>query len=175
MQIVERSVAELVPYENNPRKNEPAVEKVAASSKAFGFKVPIIVDKDNVIVAGHTRLLAAKELGFEKVPCIIADDLTEAQIRAFRLADNKVSEFSGWDFDKLDEELAGIQCMDLDRNIDMEAFGFDGMTAIGADDDPDGGLNDFFEAAPDTPESGTTQEPKKKTVTCPHCGETFEV
>lgn len=106
MQIVERSVEELIPYENNPRNNGPAVEKVAASIKAFGFKVPIIVDKDGVIVAGHTRLLATKELGIKVVPCIVADDLTEAQVKAFRLADNKVSEFSGWDFEKLDEEVA---------------------------------------------------------------------
>lgn len=109
MQIIERKVEELVPYENNPRNNKDAVEYVANSIKEFGFKVPIIIDKDNVIVAGHTRLLAAKRLGLENVPCIIADDLTEEQIKAFRLADNKVSEYATWDIEKLELELEELE------------------------------------------------------------------
>jgi len=91
---------------------------VAESIKEFGFKVPIIVDKDNVIVAGHTRLRAAKKLGMKTVPCIVADDLTPEQIKAFRLADNKVSEFSEWDMDLLTSELKEI-------DFDMDIFGFD--------------------------------------------------
>ena len=118
MKIVEKNINELVMYENNPRKNDEAVKYVANSIKEFGFKVPIIVDKDNVIVAGHTRLKAAKQLKMDKVPCIVADDLTEEQIRAFRLADNKVAEFAEWDVPKLDLEL-----MDID-NIDMIILGF---------------------------------------------------
>lgn len=118
MNIVELRSADLKEYENNPRLNDNAVEAVAESILQFGFKVPIIIDKDNVIVAGHTRLKAAQMIGMEYVPCIIADDLTEEQIKAFRLADNKVSEFAEWDFEKLEAELAELQ-------IDMAAFGFE--------------------------------------------------
>ena len=97
MNIIEIEVNSLKEYKKNPRQNDDAVEYVAESISEFGFKVPIIIDKNNTIVAGHTRLKAAKKLGMETVPCIIADDLTEEQINAFRLADNKVSEFSSWD------------------------------------------------------------------------------
>ena len=120
MQIVEMPVNDLIPYANNPRHNEDAVKFVAESIKAFGFRVPIIVDSGNVIVAGHTRLLAAKELGLEKVPCIRADDMTEEQVQAFRLADNKVSEMSSWDWDKLETELSNL-------TLDMTQFGFESL------------------------------------------------
>lgn len=88
MEIVNRKVKELIPYEKNPRKNDEAVKYVKASIEQFGFKVPIVIDANNIIVAGHTRLKAAKELGMKEVPCIVADDLTPEQVRAFRLADN---------------------------------------------------------------------------------------
>lgn len=117
MNIIEKRLEELTQYENNPRNNEYAVEGVANSIREFGFKVPIVIDKNNVIVSGHTRYLACKELGIETVPCIVADDLTDEQIKAFRLADNKVSEVALWDFDKLNMELAEIE-------IDMTDFGF---------------------------------------------------
>ena len=119
MDILELQVSDLVPYENNPRKNDEAVDKVALSISAFGFKVPIVIDKDNVIVTGHTRLKAAKKLGLTTVPCIRADDLTEEQIKAFRLADNKVGEFSEWDEDKLMKELEAL------GDIDMSLYGFE--------------------------------------------------
>lgn len=119
MQIIEVDVEKLIPYVNNPRNNDEAVQYVAASIKEFGFKVPVIIDKDNVIVTGHTRLRAAKKLGLKKVPCILADDLTEQQIKAFRLADNKVSELAEWDIDKLNIELEGIS------DLEMIDFGFD--------------------------------------------------
>lgn len=119
MQIEEMRVADLIPYENNPRKNDEAVEAVAASIKEFGFKVPIIVDADNVIIAGHTRLKAAQLLGMESVPVIRADDLTDEQVKAFRLADNKTAELAGWDFTALEDELAALD------NIDMTKFGFE--------------------------------------------------
>ncbi|MCR4671975.1 MAG: ParB N-terminal domain-containing protein [Lachnospiraceae bacterium] len=126
------SIDELKPYDKNPRKNDEAVKYVANSIKEFGFKVPIIVDKDNVIVAGHTRYKAAKELGLTEVPCIVADDLTPKQIKAFRLADNKVSEFAQWDFDLLGEELGELE-------LDMTEFGFEDFTE-GLDElDVDGG------------------------------------
>lgn len=121
MQIKEMKTSELVPYENNPRKNEAAVDKVAASIREFGFKVPIVIDKNKVIAAGHTRLLAAKKLGLETVPVILADDLTDEQIRAFRLADNKTGELAEWDFERLQEELEAL------KDIDMSAFGFEDL------------------------------------------------
>lgn len=127
MQIIDKYIKDLIPYEKNPRKNEEAVKYVAESIKEFGFKVPIVIDKDNVIIAGHTRYKAAKELKLDKAPCIVADDLSEEQIKAFRLADNKVAEFSEWDFKLLGEELEGI------FDIDMLEFGFD----LSFDDIPD--------------------------------------
>ena len=125
MRITERNMKELRPYANNPRNNDGAVDAVAASIRAFGFNVPIVVDKNDEIVAGHTRFKAAQKLGLEKVPVIIADDLTEEQVRAFRLADNKVSELSSWDFVLLAEELDGIE-------MDMEQFGFQEDTEVAA-------------------------------------------
>ena len=89
MNIVDIKLDDLKPYENNPRNNEEAIEPVANSIKSYGFKVPIVVDKNNIIIAGHTRYKAAKKLGLNKVPCIVADDLTEDQVNAFRLVDNK--------------------------------------------------------------------------------------
>ena len=118
-QIVYKRVDELVPYENNPRNNKKAVDKVAKSIEKFGFKVPIVVDENNVIVAGHTRLLASKQLGLESVPVIVAKELTDEQIKAFRLADNKTSEFAEWNEDLLIQELSEIE------SIDMSIFGFD--------------------------------------------------
>ena len=119
MEITQVHVDDLIPYENNPRDNDGAVDAVAASIREFGFKVPIVADREKVIAAGHTRLKAAKQLGIEWVPVIIADDLTEEQVKAFRLADNKTGELANWDFAKLEEELADIS------NIDMSDFGFD--------------------------------------------------
>lgn len=118
MQIITKKIDELVPYVNNPRFNDDAVEYVAKSIKEFGFKVPIVIDKNNEIVAGHTRYKASIELGLEEVPCIVADDLSEEQIKAFRLADNKVSEKAEWNFELLEEELAQI------NDIKMNEFGF---------------------------------------------------
>ena len=118
MQIVYKTIEELKPYKNNPRNNDGAVDAVAASIKEFGFKVPIVIDADGEIIAGHTRLKAAKKLGLSEVPCIIADDLTPDQIKAFRLADNKTAELADWDFELLQLELDEIK-------LDMSDFGFD--------------------------------------------------
>lgn len=120
MNIVELSVDDLKPYDNNPRKNDDAVPALAKSIEAFGFKVPIVIDKDNVVVTGHTRLKAAKSLGMKRVPCIIADDLTPEQIKAFRVVDNKVAELTEWDAPKLQLELDGLDGLDFD----MGNFGF---------------------------------------------------
>ena len=118
MQIIDKKLTELKEYEKNPRRNEQAVDAVAASIREFGFKVPIIIDRDGVIVAGHTRLKAARKLGLDTVPCIIADDLSPEQIQAFRLADNKTAELAEWDPELLLQELGAL-------TIDMEQFGFD--------------------------------------------------
>ncbi len=119
MNIQMLKLSDIKPYEKNPRKNNEAVKYVAESIKEFGFKVPIVIDKDNVIIAGHTRYKAAKRLKMKEVPTIIADDLTDEQVKAFRLADNKVAEKAEWDFDLLPLEINDIV------NIDMGAFGFD--------------------------------------------------
>lgn len=119
LKVEYRNVADLNPYANNPRINDGAVDAVAAFIKEFGFKVPIVVDADGVIVTGHTRLKAAKKLGLDKVPVIVADDLTPEQVKAFRLADNKTGELAQWDMAKLGIELEGID------DIDMTDFGFD--------------------------------------------------
>lgn len=118
MEIKNIDLDQIKPYEKNPRKNDASVKYVKNSIEQFGFKVPIILDKENIIVCGHTRYKAAQELKFKTVPCIYADDLTDEQIKAFRLADNKVGEFSEWDFEALSGELKGI------TELDMSAFGF---------------------------------------------------
>ena len=145
MDIKELKMSVIKPYEKNPRKNDNAVKYVAESIKEFGFKVPIVIDRNGVIVAGHTRYKAAKQLKMKTVPCLVADDLTDEQVRAFRLADNKVAEQAEWDFDLLDDELAQI------LDIDMDAFGF---------------LNDIDEkteeATEDDYEINPPEEPKAK-------------
>ncbi len=116
IKIISLNLNKIKPYDNNPRVNDDAVQYVANSIKEFGFKVPIVIDKNNVIVTGHTRYKASQLLGLEKIPCIKADDLSDDQINAFRIADNKVSEFSAWDYTKLAVELDNI-------SIDMGDFG----------------------------------------------------
>jgi site-specific DNA-methyltransferase (adenine-specific) len=120
LQIEYRAVDALIPYDNNPRKNDKAVDAVAASISEFGFKVPIIIDSKGEIVAGHTRLKAAKQLGIDTVPVIIADDLTPEQIKAFRIADNKSAEFADWDFDLLASEFSAL----ADLGVDLDITGF---------------------------------------------------
>ena len=113
MKIQMMDIDSIHPYENNPRKNEKAIEAVANSIEKFGFKNPIIVDKDNVIISGHTRRLASIALGLRKVPVIVADDLTEEEAKALRLADNRVAELAVWDEDLLKQEMAKVLDMDL--------------------------------------------------------------
>lgn len=121
MQVKEIALSELVPYEKNPRNNDNAVDAVANSIKQFGFKVPVVIDSDNIIVCGHTRFKAAQKLKLKSVPCVVADDLSPENIKAFRLADNKVSELADWDDAFLIEELNDL----VDFDIDMADFGFD--------------------------------------------------
>lgn len=122
MNIKEISTSRLREYENNPRNNDLAVEKVKCSIQRFGFLVPVIIDINYVIVCGHTRVRACRELGIPSVPCIIADELSEEQINFFRLVDNKTSEYSDWDFEKLKSELSMID-LTLDENqLMLEQF-----------------------------------------------------
>lgn len=155
MKIIDKKLSELTPYANNPRLNDGAVDAVAASIKAFGFKVPIVIDADGVIVAGHTRLKAAQKLGLKTVPCIVADDLTPEQVKAFRLADNKVGELAEWDFEKLDLELEEL-------DFDMTPFGF-GEVGEASTNDIDGG----GEISTDDFNDGEFE------CTCPRCGFKF--
>ncbi|NLW52897.1 MAG: ParB N-terminal domain-containing protein [Tissierellia bacterium] len=134
MNIVMKQITELKEYENNPRNNDAAVDAVAKSIEEFGFKVPIVVTSKNVIIAGHTRLKASIKLGLLEVPCIIADDLTDEQVKAFRLADNKTAELASWDFSKLEEELSLIE-------MDMLQFGFEDLES----DIPDNATDDDFD------------------------------
>jgi len=122
IQVQKININDVREYDNNPRNNDDAVDVVAASILEFGFKVPIIIDKNNVIVAGHTRVKACKKLGITEIPAIIADDLTDEQLNAFRLADNKTHEFATWDEKKLIKELENIK-------MDMFQFGFEDLEA----------------------------------------------
>ena len=127
MNIIKMKVEELIPYINNPRNNENAVDKVASSITEFGFKNPIVIDKNNVVINGHTRLLASKKLGLKEVPVIVADDLTEAQVKAFRIADNKTSEYAEWNEELLKLELEQLEDMnfsmsDFDLNLEYGLF-----------------------------------------------------
>ena len=143
MTVINKNINEIIPYANNPRKNGAAVDKVAASVKEFGFKVPIIIDKENVVVAGHTRLLAAKKLGLETVPCVIADDLSPAQIKAFRIADNKAAEFSEWDDEMLKVEFEELG--ELNFDLDLTGFGADEIDNLFKNSLKDGIHDDEFD------------------------------
>ncbi len=154
MKVIEMAIDKVIPYENNPRINDNAVEAVANSIREFGFQQPLVLDKENVIIVGHTRFKAAKELGLETVPCVIADNLTDEQCRAYRLADNKVGELALWDQGLLNIELGEIE-------MNMEGFGFIELAEL----DVDG----FFEES--EPKEETEEEPEE--VQCPHCGMFF--
>ena len=166
-QIVYIGIDELVPYENNPRVNDEAVQYLVASIKAFGFRQPIIVDEDNVIICGHTRLMAAKELGMDSVPCIRVTDLNEEQKKAYRLADNKTAEMSTWDWSKLEQELGSIDMSVC--NFDMTDFGFDSSL-----------MRDFGSTAEDDTEATAPMEHQNEykeydenietSHKCPMCG-----
>lgn len=151
MKIIDMPIGQIKPYDRNPRNNDAAVEPVAASIREFGFRQPIVVDAKNVIICGHTRYRAAKRLGLETVPVLVADDLSPAQVKAYRLADNKTGEAAEWLPDELAAELG-----DLQGALDMSEFGFDLSEAeipdfdVGADQSSGGGAGDM--------------------CTCPKCG-----
>jgi len=138
LQIEYLQTDSLVPYINNPRVNDRAIDAVAGSIAEFGFKNPIIVDRNKVIIAGHTRLLAARKLGLDQVPVIRAEDLTEKQVKAFRIADNRTAEFSEWDDELLAMELEGLEDM-------FTGFSEDEIDALLDQDGPAGVVEDDFE------------------------------
>ena len=149
MQVREIPIGDVKPYPNNPRRNDHAVRAVADSIQAFGWQQPIVVDMDNVVIVGHTRLKAAEMLGLDTVPVVVAEDLTPDEAAAYRLADNKTGESSIWDERKLDIELSAI-------SLDMGAFGFE-------------------EKEPPSFESllSKSTEKKEHEVVCPECGAHF--
>lgn len=154
MEVKLVKIAEIKPYDRNPRNNDGAVDAVAASIKEFGWQQPIVVDRDGVIIAGHTRYKAAQKLKCKEVPIVVAENLTDEQVKAYRLADNKTGELAGWDFSALEEELAGL------AEIDMSQFGFADPEAEDFNID-----NLFAEAAP--------KEKEAKEIKFPHCGMYF--
>ena len=121
MRIKQLPIDDIIPYARNPRKNDIAVQKVATSIHEFGFRQPIVVDEDHVIICGHTRHKAALSLGLDKVPVHVATGLTKAQVRAYRLADNRAGQESSWDDDLLKFELSDLN----DLNFDLSLMGFD--------------------------------------------------
>lgn len=158
IQVVYLGLDEIKPYEKNPRRNAQAVDAVAASIDNFGFKVPIVLDKHNVIVAGHTRYAAAQKLGIDKVPCVRAEHLTPKQARAFRLADNKTAELAEWDKPALNLELNELMGL-----FDMTEFGFSLMTTT------DPGKN----AENDNPDLEGGEKPEEGVIICPRCKRPF--
>lgn len=173
MNIINIPIAEIKPYKKNPRKNDHAVDAVAASIKEFGFLVPMVIDKNNEIVCGHTRYKAAIKLGMREVPCVIAEELTPTQIKAFRLADNKVSELAGWDFGLLQDLLD-----ELGTEIDMGDFGFSALADFNVDDMfVEKSETENADSVADTSEESVKpHEPlTMRKITCPCCGKEFEI
>lgn len=149
MEIKEIDILKIKPYNKNPRRNEETIEQVKNSIEEFGFKVPILLDKDYTIIAGHTRYEASLKLGLKTVPCIIITDLNKEQVKAFRLADNKVSEVSKWDYELLEQELKNI------IGIDMEKYDFLSETI------------DWNEV--DEIDIDNYEKPEEKRCQCPYC------
>jgi ParB-like chromosome segregation protein Spo0J len=175
MNIELRDITSIRPYDKNPRNNDDAVEAVAASLRQFGFRQPIVVDADGVIICGHTRYKAAQKLGLAKVPVHVAQDLSPEQVKAYRIADNKTAELAEWNMDLLPIELKDLQAADFD----LSALGFDAdeLAALLA---PPGteGLTDP-DSVPEPPEEPVTQPGDLWLLgaftTCPHCGEVNEL
>lgn len=160
MKVENKPIDSIKPYENNPRDNDDAINAVANSIHEFGWQQPIVVDKDNVIIAGHTRYKAAQSLGLKEVPVVVASNLSDQQVKAYRLADNKTAELADWDTKKLDEELQDI------LDIDMTDFGFDEDIEFDPADDVDTRIDE----PTDIDEDDDLIE-----VKCPKCGEVFKV
>lgn len=155
--------SKIIPYAKNARKNDQTVPYLVNAIRRFGFRVPLVIDSRNIIVCGHTRLKAAEIVGTKllpKLPCVRAEDLTDAQIKAFRIADNKIQELSSWDFDTLVEEMKKLGDEFGEGLID---FGF---AENGAEINPD----QFFD-----PEGEQGKAPKHYRIVCPSCGKRIVV
>ena len=163
LEIVLKKTSELIPYINNTRTHtEEQVNQVASSIKEFGFTHPVLIDKDGGIIAGHCRTLAAKKLKLKEIPCIELSNLTEAQKKAYIIADNKLALNAGWNEELLKIEIESLKELDFD----LDLLGFDENELeklLGETKEID--MNDFFE------ESAEVSEKKEKTIICPHCGE----
>jgi hypothetical protein len=179
MNIILKKLNEIKPYEKNPRKNDFAVDKVVESIKTYGFKVPIILDKNGVIVAGHTRFKASQKLNLEEVPCIIADDLTDEQIKAYRIADNRVAEYSEWDMDLLKDELDNLLDFTGFKSLDTESISNDETFKPVYTPQFENNMvtNDKIEKTSDSLSNQISNysEQKITTISCPHCGEEIHV
>lgn len=154
--VAQRPIADVRPYEKNPRLNDDAVEAVAASIREFGFRQPIVVDEEGVIVCGHTRYKAAQKLGLDKVPVHVAKDLTPEQIRAYRIADNKTGELAEWNMELLPIELEELRGMDID--LGLLGFNEDDIAKIFATSG--GGVKDGNtdpDSIPEPPDDPVTQ------------------
>lgn len=170
-----RDINTIRPYDKNPRINDAAVDAVAASLKEFGWRQPIVVDKDGVIICGHTRLKAAQKLGLAKVPVHVAEDLSPEQVKALRIADNKTSDLSDWDYDILPIELSELQ----DAGFDLDLLAFDEKElAKLLETEPTEGLTDD-DAVPEPPQEPITQPGDLWLLgaytVCPHCKERNDV
>lgn len=155
MKIVKLKLSQIKPYEKNPRRNDEAVDAVVASIEQCGYCSPILVDENNIILAGHTRYKALQKLGWKEAEVVVRDGLTDEQKRKYRLLDNKTNEFASWDFDLLADEIEGLDFGDYD-------FGFETNADIDFTDD------DFLKDTEVT-------KSKTKTVVCPECGHEFEL
>lgn len=164
MKIKNVAIDTVIPYARNPRNNQGAIAKVAGSIKEFGWQQPIVVDSEMVVIAGHTRLAAAQSLGMDKVPIVIAENLTPAQVKAYRLADNRVSQEAEWDHDLLTLELQDLVGEEYD--LDLTGFSDDELAAL---------IRDEINFDPGTEdEQGKLDEIDPKLVICPHCKEEFD-
>ena len=158
MKIEQRGIDDIVPYENNPRLNDDAVDKVAMSLEQYGWQQPIVVDADGVIIVGHTRLKAAKQLGYEQCPVVVADGLSPAQVKAYRIADNKTGELAEWDEDLLNLEIKGL--MDLNFDVSLTGFDLDDFNQTSEHYEPQDSPEDFKEYGDDI----------ETEYRCPKCG-----
>ena len=163
-QLEEWKVSDLIEYARNPRKNDHAVDKVAAAIREFGFRVPILAKSDKTVVDGHLRLKAAKKLGLETVPVMLCDDMTDAQIKAFRISVNRVAELAEWDDELLRVEFAELEGLGFD--LELTGFGLDEMANIF--DEPD------FQPGSEE-DQGRLDQLDPKMVSCPHCCAEFDL
>lgn len=161
MEVEYWNTDKVIPYERNPRKNDAAVGAVAESIRQFGFVNPILIDKEGVVIAGHTRLKAAQELNLGRVPVIVNKDLTEEQVRAYRIIDNSSAQIAGWDVELLEIEISDLP------DFDFETFGLGVEVPELFEHDIDGFFTEHKDPVKDNP--------AQTHVTCPKCGEVFEI